>query len=94
MLGGKQINESHAKKHRMIAHTEYCESVVFSSAFCAWWLACVQATVRSLGAPNLIIIMQNRQQLRSIQLAHPKIVKLSFWLEHVGKVCVGAKSMF
>ena len=93
MLGGKQINEFQTKKQRIIAHTEYCESVVFSSTFCAWWLACVQAIVRSLGAPNLIIIVQNRQQLRFIQLAHPKIVKLSFRLEHVGKVCVGAKYM-
>jgi len=76
-----------------MAHTEYCESVVFSSTFCAWWLACVQAIVRSLGAPNLIIIVQNRQQLRSIKLAHRKIVKLSFSFEHVCKVCVGAKSM-
>ena len=43
--------------------------------------------------PNLVIIVQNRQQVRSIKLAHPKIVKSSFSLEHVGKVCVGAKSM-
>ena len=66
---------------------------MFSNTFCAWWLARMQAIVRSLGAPNLIIVLQNRQQLRFIQLAHPKIVKLSFRLEHVGKVCVGAKSM-
>ena len=94
MLGGKQINEFQTKKQRTVVFTKYCESAVFSSAFCAWWLACVQATVRSLGAPNLIIIVQNRQQLRSTQLAHRKIVKSSFPLEHVGKVRVGAKSMF
>ena len=87
MLGGNQINESQTKTQRMLAHTQYCKSVVFSNTFCAWRLACVQATVRSPGAPNLIIIVQNRQQVRCIKFAHQKIVKSSFPLEHVCKPC-------
>ena len=82
MLGGKQINGVQACCVRPSIFNEYCKSDVFSSTFCAWRLACVQAIVRSLGAANLIIIVQTLWALGFVNLQLVQIVNFCVSLDN------------
>ena len=66
-----------------------CLRYFFERAVCvcqAWTAAGITET--------RMFIVQNQLELGFSILHHQEIVKLSFSFEHVGNVCVGAKSMF
>ena len=92
MLGGSKLMNS-KRVACGFAFLANCANLTCIAIHVAMHSLCLLNLDGGRNTPN-IIIMQNRQQVRSIKLAHSKIVKSSFPLEHLGKVCVGAKFMF
>ena len=83
MLGGKQKNEFQAGFAKTCTTTRFCNPIELCSLCCVARLVFVLALVGSLGAPKLIIIVQNRSKLRFDKSRYEKIVKSSVSLDNM-----------